>query len=281
MSEKIVIKAKPKKEVVAFQHGSYFMYSNVFDNKAIPLIRTLCANMGKIQPLNEWDTPARKVYVWFQDQIPIEEPRTKTEMRMRLNLLLGQTPSPKFEDIFPEAIVLKGTLEHELAEIHATLRQQWKMLRLMDIICLNRKTGVNISEYLEDPAVDDYMREKGVDVEDTLEPMKIETIQPVIVMFFSDIKVISEMFQALGYLERFSERSEKFKVTFVMVINHQECYDDFRATIRAGIKTAILTDPIKQSLCDALILPIGVHRGKAWRVNKEIEKKGYFIGPTH
>ena len=227
MSEKIVIKAKPKKEVVAFQHGSYFMYSNAFDNKAIPLIRTLCANMGKIQPLNEWDTPARKVYVWFQDQIPIEEPRTKTEMRMRLNLLLGQTPSPKFEDIFPEAIVLKGTLEHELAEIHATLRQQWKMLRLMDIICLNRKTGVNISEYLEDPAVDDYMREKGVDVEDTLEPMKIETIQPVIVMFFSDIKVISEMFQALGYLERFSERSEKFKVTFVMVINHQECYDDF------------------------------------------------------
>jgi hypothetical protein len=254
-----------------FREGTYLIYSKDHDRTAIPLIRSLFEGMTPPSPLNSFDAPKNRLMIWSQTPPKIDVPQTKLDMRMKLNELLGQPNPRKLEDVWPEATILNGTLEGELGLLNETLRQQWKVLRFMSMIDMK---GVDIDECLEDSNITDYMRKHGLKAEDIISKTEIETIRPVVVAFFNDVKEMATMFSNLGYLEKFSIRSKQFKTTFVLVLNSQELYKDFIATVRSGIDTVILTDPVKQDFCNKAIAAVGEHKGKAWRINSIIKTAG-------
>jgi hypothetical protein len=254
-----------------FKEGTYLIYSKDYEGKAVPLVRNMFESMEPPSKLNAFDVPKRQLMIWSQTQPRIDVPRNKLDMKMKLNELLGQPTPSKTEDVWPEAKILIGTLEGELGLINETLRQQWKVLRFMSMINM---AGVDVDECLDDSNIKDYMMKHHMTTEELLDSKEVETVRPVVVAFFNDVKEMQTMFKNLGYLERFSLKSEQFKMTFVLVLNSHELFKDFIATVRAGIQTVILTDPVKQDFCDKAIAAVGEHKGKAWRINEILKMSG-------
>jgi hypothetical protein len=254
-----------------FNDGTYLIYSKDHDRKAIPLIKSLFESMPPPSKLNSFDAPKRQLMIWSQTPPKIDIPQTKLDMKMKLNELLGQQTPNKLEDVWPEATILNGSLEGELGLLNETLRQQWKVLRFMSMMDMK---GVDTDDCFADTNISDYMLKHHLLAEEMFSKTEIETIRPVVVAFFNDVKEMATMFSNLGYLEKFSIKSVQMKMTFVLVLNSQELYKDFIATVRSGIQTVIITDPVKQDFCNKAIAAVGDHKGKAWRVNEFVEKAG-------